>query len=160
MLGAIVGDYLGSPYEGTKGKRFIFPLFSKKCRFTDDTILTVATAYSILTGLPYKDSYKKFAQDNISVGYGARFKDWALNFDEPYNSYGNGSAMRVSPIGWAYNDEAKVLEEARKSAMCTHNHPEGIKGAQATAFTIFLARNGHTKKQILNIINKMFGYDI
>ena len=148
MLGAVIGDIIGSVYEGNPIKAATFPLFSTNAGYTDDTVLTIAVAYSILEGENYAVSLKHFGR-KYTAGYGANFYNWLFSSSyEPYNSWGNGSAMRVSPVGFAFDSVEDVLREARKSAEVTHNHPEGIKGAQATALAIFLARTGQSKEHI------------
>ncbi len=161
MLGAIAGEIIGSYYEFHKIKTKEFELFHPKSKFTDDTVLSMAIAKSILDNKPYLDNVVDFGLRYFEVGYGGSFKKW-LKSDEhlPYNSWGNGSAMRVSPIAWAFETEDKVLQEARKSAKITHNHPEGIKGAEATALAIFIARKGASKEEIRERITKDFGYDL
>ena len=160
MMGAIIGDIIGSVYEAYPIDTTEFPLFSIKADYTDDTVLTIATAYSILEQVDYKTSYKQFGR-KYTAGYGANFYNWLeSSSDAPYNSWGNGSAMRVSPIGFAFNDIDDVLNEAKKSAECTHNHPEGIKGAQATALAIYLARIGKSKLFIKREISQRFGYNL
>lgn len=161
MIGAIAGDIIGSVYEAHPVKTEDFPLFSPGCRFTDDTVMTVATADSILTGKGYAAAYKEWGRLFPHAGYGGMFRQWLRNNNSrPYNSFGNGSAMRVSPVGFAFDTLDKVLEEAKKSAEVTHNHPEGIKGAQATAAAIFLARTGKGKKEIKDYIETTFDYDL
>jgi ADP-ribosylglycohydrolase len=163
MLGAIAGDIIGSIYEFDNIKTKDFPLFSDDSEFTDDSILTVAVADTILNGGNYTNKFKQYFQryPNPMGSYGERFFIWALSGNsEPYNSYGNGSAMRVSPVGFAFNDLDTVLQEAKRSAEVTHNHPEGIKGAQATASAIFLARTGNSKDAIKSYIQNTFGYDL
>lgn len=167
MLGAIAGDIIGSVYEGNNFKTKDFPLFNRQCRFTDDTVLTVAVADIILNGSnfldrnQYIDQLKLYYRRYPYAGYGRNFREWAKSSSrEPYNSFGNGAAMRVSPIGYAFNDLDTVLEAAKLSAEVTHNHPEGIKGAQATASAIFLARTGHDKAKIKSYIQNTFGYDL
>lgn len=161
MLGAIAGDIIGSVYEWNNIKRKDFPLFSEACFFTDDTILTVALADSILNKVPYRDNLKLFYQAYPNAGYGASFRRWASSStSEPYNSWGNGAAMRISPVGYAYADLDTVLRKAHEFTVITHNHPEGVKGAQATAAAIFLARNGKSKAEIQNYITREFGYDL
>jgi ADP-ribosylglycohydrolase len=161
MIGAIAGDIIGSVYEHHNIKTTDFPLFRPDCRFTDDTVLTVAVAASILHGKPYEIALKEYARSYPSAGYGMSFFSWAMSSaGVPYNSWGNGSAMRVSPVGFAFNSLDEVLDEAKKSAEVTHNHPEGIKGAQATASAVFLARSGKTKQQIHRYIEETFGYDL
>jgi ADP-ribosylglycohydrolase len=161
VYGAIAGDIIGSLYEGRPIKTKQFNLFDRKAVFTDDTVLTAATAYAILYDLPYGEAYKKFGRAYPARGYGFNFQNWlASTISKPYGSFGNGSAMRVSPVGWAFTTAAEVLEQARKSAACTHNHPEGIKGAQAVALAVFLARRGKAKKDIREEITNRFGYNL
>ncbi len=161
MIGAIAGDIMGSVYEHNPIKTKDFPLFHPRCRFTDDTVLTVAVADAILTGRPYEQSVREFGRRYPRAGYGKRFNGW-LHSDhpQPYNSWGNGSAMRVSPVGFAFNTEDEVLDEAEKTASISHNHPEGVKGAQATALAVFFARMGRTKEEIREQISQRFGYNI
>ena len=133
MLGAIAGDIIGSVYERCPIKTYTFPLFDPLCHPTDDTVLTVALAESILTGKDYAILMKDYFSRYPHAGYGGSFIRWAQSLSlRPYGSWGNGSAMRVSPIAWAFNSIEEVLEQARKSAEVTHNHPEGVKGAQAS----------------------------
>ena len=161
MIGAIAGDIIGSVYEWHNIKTKKFPLFSDHCFFTDDTVLTVALADSILTGTPYVDNLKTFYRWYPDSGYGSSFQDWAMGHtSEPYNSYGNGAAMRISPVGYAYNDLQTVLDKAAEFTGVTHNHPEGIKGGQATAAAIFLARMGKSKDEIRAFIETTFQYDL
>jgi ADP-ribosylglycohydrolase len=161
MLGAIAGDVIGSVYEGWPIKSEKFPLFAADAVFTDDTVLTAATAWAILRSEPYGRAYQTFGRKYPRAGYGGTFIGWIHSNDpQPYNSWGNGSAMRVSPVGFAFDDEETVLAEARRSAEVTHNHPEGIKGAQATALAILLARNGADKSAIRETISGRFGYDL
>lgn len=163
MLGAIAGDMIGSVYEFDNRRTKEFPLFVEATAFTDDTILSVAVADVILQGgdyaLAFKDYYQRYP--NPMGSYGARFHQWAASEKlEPYNSWGNGSAMRVSPVGFAGETLEAVLHEAERTAAVTHNHPEGIKGAQATAAAIFLARTGNSKAHIRAYITRTFGYDL
>jgi len=163
MLGAIAGDIIGSIYEGRKSniKSKDFPLFKERNSFTDDTVLTVAVADTILNNGDYCQNLKQYSFRYPYAGYGGNFKKWLWSdSNEPYNSWGNGSAMRVSPVGFAFNDLETVLTEAKKSAEVTHNHPEGIKGAQATAAAIFLARTGKSKEEIKSYIEEKFGYNL
>jgi len=161
MIGAIAGDIIGSIYEFNQIKTKDFPLFGEGCTFTDDSVLTVAVADAILTGLPYLDAIKTIGRRYPSSGYGGNFIHWLLSEDrEPYNSWGNGSAMRVSPVGFAFSPEEEVLDQAKMSAEITHNHPEGIKGAQAAALSIFLARKGSGKEEIKSRITEMSGYNL
>lgn len=161
MLGAIAGDIIGSVYEYDNAKTESFPLFSPGCTFTDDTVLTVAVADSILNGKDYASALKEWGRLYPHAGYGGMFKRWLRSSSStPYNSFGNGSAMRVSPVGFAFDSLDKVLEEAKKSAEVTHNHPEGIKGAQAVAAVIFLARTGKNKGEIKEYIENNFGYNL
>src|SRR3954451_5921603 len=161
MLGAIAGDIIGSIYEHRPIKTTKFPLFHPLCRFTDDTVLTVALADSILHGTRYVDLLKRYYRAYPRAGYGGSFHQWAQSErSDPYNSWGNGSAMRVSPVGFAFGTLDKVLEQAKRSAEVTHDHPEGIKGAQAVATAVFLARTGQSKEQIKNYVETSFGYDL
>lgn len=161
MLGAITGDIIGSVYEARPTKSKDFPLFTDYSRFTDDTVLTVAVARAILDEAPYVESLKQFARRYPNAGYGASFYQWIFApHSEPYNSWGNGSAMRVSPVGFAFDTVEAVLHEAQRTAEVTHNHPEGIKGAQATALAVFLARRGASKAEIRQAIGSRFGYDL
>ncbi len=161
MLGAIAGDVIGSIFEGRNYKHKNFALFSRVSTFTDDSVLTVATADTILNGGSFRDAYRTYYRRYPYVGYGPSFANWAASDQqEPYNSWGNGSAMRVSPIGYAYNDLEQVLQEAENSASVTHSHPEGIKGAQATASAIFLARTGQSKTEIKAYVESTFGYNL
>ncbi|KGF71397.1 crystallin [Neosynechococcus sphagnicola sy1] len=162
MLGAIVGDIVGSTYEGKIIRSKDFELFSSKSHFTDDTVLTIAVADSILNNdNNYTQSIKQYFNQYPRAGYGARFMLWGFSDSlEPYNSFGNGSAMRVSPIAYAFDDLETVLKEAERSASVTHNHPEGIKGAQAIAVAIFMARKKYSKPEIKAFIENTFNYDL
>ena len=161
MIGAIAGDIIGSIYERNNIKTKEFPLFSPGCCFTDDSVLTIAIADVLLNGGSYSEKLKDYCRRYPYAGYGMNFRNWALSSQtEPYNSWGNGSAMRVSPIGFALDDLDSVLNEAKRSAEVTHNHPEGIKGAQATAAAIFLARTEKDKKRIKSYIETTIGYDL
>lgn len=161
MIGAIAGDIIGSVYEFNNIKTKDFPLFSPLSRFTDDTVLTVAIANSIISGTPCCDSIRSFGRAYPNAGYGSSFKNWLFSENtSPYNSFGNGSAMRVSPIGFAFNSIDEVIKEAKLSAEITHNHPEGIKGAQATALAIYLARKGAGRDIIKKEIHNWFGYNL
>lgn len=168
-IGAILGDIIGSPYEFDRGdKTEDFPLFSSRSKFTDDTVMTVAVAKALA------DAYgmgKEIARQSLiknmvyfgklfpRAGYGSRFVHW-LDDPVPYNSYGNGSAMRVSPAGWLYDSLEETLAYARLTAEISHNHPEGIKGAEATAASIFLTRQGMEKGALKRFIGEKFGYDL
>ena len=161
MIGAIFGDIVGSLYEFDNIKTTEFNIFNPSAFFTDDTVLSVALADSIMLGTDYAENCKKFVQYYPNASYGASFRHWASSSSrDPYNSWGNGSAMRVSPVGFAYSSIEKVLEKAKKSASITHNHPEGIKGAQATASVIFLARTGRSKDEIQKFVESHFEYDL
>ncbi len=161
MLGAIAGDIIGSVYEHRNIKSKEFPLFSPYCRFTDDTVLTVALADAILTDRPYDQLMRDYYRDHPMAGFGGSFHKWASNPEMPaYNSWGNGSAMRTSPVGWAFSTIEDVMEKAEQYASITHNHPEGIKGAQAVAACIFLARSGHSKDSIREFVVNNIGYDL
>jgi len=161
MLGAIAGDIIGSVYERHNIKTKSFELFSPKSRFTDDTVLTVATVDSIINRKGFSESYQYWFRKYPDAGFGGSFKKWGMSEKpKPYNSYGNGSAMRVSPIGFYYNSLDEVLMRAEESSIVTHNHTEGIKGVKATATAIFLARNGSEKEEIKKYIEESFGYDL
>jgi ADP-ribosylglycohydrolase len=161
MIGALVGDIVGSVYEWNNIKTKYFPFFSEKSFFTDDSILTVALADSILNGVDYTENLKRYYFLYPNGGYGGRFHQWARSdHSEPYNSWGNGAAMRISPVGFAYDDLETVLNKAELFTAVTHNHPEGIKGGQATAAAIFLARQGRSMEEIKSYIETQFGYDL
>ena len=161
MFGAIVGDMVGSVYEHAEIKQTDFEAWGANSVFTDDSVLTVATADAILTDGDYAAAYRKWGRFYPYAGYGGTFRRWLRADDAgPYGSWGNGAAMRVSPIGRAFDSLEKTLEQAELSAACTHNHPEGIKGAEATASAIYLARTGKTKAEIKAYIVENFGYDL
>jgi len=161
MIGAIAGDIIGSVYEHNSIKTKDFPLFNPYSRFTGDSVLTVAVAYSILSSTSYKDAIKDIGRRYPDAGYGGTFIKWLLAEDSgPYNSWGNGSAMRVTPVGFAFNNEDEVLKQARLTAEITHNHPEGIKGAEATALAVYLARTGSNKDEIRTQIIGRFKYNL
>ena len=161
MFGSIAGDIIGSVYEWDRIKTTEFPLFQSNSDYTDDSVLTIATAYSILNNIPYAQSYKDYGRKYPDRGYGGSFQDWLYSDSlQPYNSWGNGSAMRVSPLGFTYETIDEVLEHSKQSAEVTHNHPEGIKGAQATALTVFLARKGKDKETIRKEISDRFRYNL
>ncbi len=161
MIGSIAGDIIGSVHERAGAKTKNFPLFAGGCRFTDDTVLSVAVAEKLLRGGDYADLFHHYFHAYPNAGYGGSFVRWASQRERaPYNSWGNGSAMRVSPVGFACETLEEVMREARKSAEVTHNHPEGIRGAQATAAAVFLARCRRTKAQIREHIEGEFGYDL
>lgn len=161
MLGAIVGDIVGSVHEYDAPKTTEFPLFVDECTFTDDSVLTVAVADCLLSGAGYVDKFHEYTKAYPGRGYGGGFMHWvdsALRL--PYNSWGNGSAMRVSPVAFAFETLEEVLREAKASAEVTHNHPEGIRGAQAAAAATFLARQREPKQRIREEIETRFGYDL
>jgi ADP-ribosylglycohydrolase len=161
LLGAISGDVIGSIYEYNAPKTTEFELFTPDSQLTDDSILTIAVADAILNGKNYLKYICDYALKYPNSGYGGMFRQWMRSADpQPYNSYGNGSAMRVSPVGWAFDTPEDVLREAGATSAVTHNHPEGIKGAQAVALSIFLARTGTTKEVIRREITERFGYDL
>jgi len=161
MLGAIAGDVVGSVHEyaGTKTKNF--PLFVRHSNFTDDSVLTVAVADWILTNKDLIDTFHEYVRAYPGRGYGSMFGQWASTKSrKPYNSYGNGSAMRVSPVGFAFGTIEEVLDYAARSAAVTHDHSEAIRGAQATAAAIFYARTYHDKKKLHDFVTSQFGYDL
>lgn len=161
MIGAIAGDIIGSYYEAFPTKDADFPLFHHDCDFTDDTVLTVAVADWLLHGGDLVDYFHAYFDAFPQAGYGASFILWAGHHQrEPYGSWGNGSAMRVSAVGFALDSLDAVLAKAKESAEVTHNHQEGIRGAQATAAAILLARTGSTKVEIKRYVEAEFGYDL
>ncbi len=162
MLGAIVGDIVGSVYEWHNISVKTFePLFDERAFFTDDTILTVALAESLQTGLPYVQQLKTYYHRFPRRDYGTRFSRWAAHDSmEPYNSFGNGAAMRISPVGFAFDDLDIALQTAEEFTAVTHNHEEGIKGAKATVACIVLARQGKSKDEIKEYVEHQFGYNL
>ena len=171
MIGAILGDMIGSPYEFDRSpKTKEFPLFSKHSEYTDDSVMTIAVADALLTTLgktdeeiktALVDSMQKWGKKYPDAGYGGMFYRWLHSkHPEPYGSYGNGSAMRVSAVGWLFGTLEETRHVARLTAEVTHNHPEGIKGAEATASAIFMARTGSSKDEIKAYIIQEFGYDL
>ncbi len=170
LLGAIAGDTIGSIYEFNPTKNYNFPLIDDRMEYTDDSIMTIAVADWLLhptdAGYPTNRlifSMRKWGNEYRYPmgGYGGTFTTWLYREDMgPYNSWGNGSAMRVSAVGFAFDTIEQTLHAAKVSAEVTHNHPEGIKGAQATAAAIFLARTGSSKEKIREYITKTFGYDL
>jgi len=161
LMGAMAGDIIGSVYEFHNIRTTEFPLFTERSHYTDDTVMTLAVANKIVNESTYEKELQHFGRRYPKSGYGTNFKEWVFSNDpKPYNSYGNGSAMRVSPIAYAFNDINEVLSEAKRSAEITHNHPEGIKGAQAVAAAVFMARNGNSKNEIRSYVTKNFNYDL
>ena len=164
MYGAILGDIAGSRFEFSKPAGFHprkVDLFANGCFYTDDTVMTIATKYAIKKGISYAKAYGLFGRKYPKVGYGTMFKQWLDSCSEKgYNSFGNGAAMRVSYIGRHFRTLEEVEKEAGKSAACTHNHPEGIKGAVAAAGCTFLAYTGCSKKEIRDYASDTFGYDL
>lgn len=171
MIGAILGDMIGAPYEFDRGnKTKVFPLFAKGSQFTDDSVMTIAVAEALISSYGKSDdeikaelvySMQKWGHRYPHAGYGFMFSQWlTTNNPQPYGSYGNGSAMRVAAAGWLYDDIDTTRHIAALTAEVTHNHPEGIKGAEATASAIFLARNDSSKDEIREYITKEFGYDL
>lgn len=161
MIGAIAGDIIGSIYERYPIKTKDFPLFDWRSRFTDDTVLTVAVADAIMSGGAYGEHFRNYYLRYLDAGYGSTFSAWARSGEmTPYGSFGNGSAMRVSPVGFAFDDIDSVLTEARSTAEVTHNHPEGIKGAQAVAAAVFLNRKNKSKEALRAFVQTEFAYDL
>ena len=168
MIGAFIGDIVGSAYEFCNTKDYNFEIFKSGSSFTDDSIMTVAVARWLMED----PGHTRKALCNIMEeqghkypcpvgGYGTMFNTWLHSADKtPYNSWGNGSAMRVSPVGWAFDTLEETERVAEMSASVTHNHPEGIKGAQATAAAIWMARHGSTREEIRSYIETRFGYDL
>jgi ADP-ribosylglycohydrolase len=170
MISSVCGDIMGSAFEFDNNRKNTYnSLLSDTSTFTDDTILTIATADAILNNRPYGEVYYEYALRYPKKGYGRMFSEKVASGQlEPYDSYGNGSAMRVSPVAWAFEQSDMVLEEAKKSAECTHNHEEGIKGAQAIAYAIWLCNNQKLtvsgrkleKPPVRFLIEERFGYDL
>lgn len=171
MIGAILGDMIGAPYEFDMGnKTKDFPLFSRRSEFTDDSVMTIAVAEALMDTMGKTDdeiraalaaSMQKWGSIYPYAGYGGMFSGWLRSsHPEPYGSFGNGSAMRVSSAGWLFDTLEETRHMAKLTAEVTHNHPEGIKGAEATASAIFLARNGRSKEEIREYIISEFGYDL
>lgn len=161
LLGAIAGDIIGSVYEFSPVKEWNFPLFTEASKFTDDTVMTIANADWLLTGDSLLGIMQDYGNRYPLAGYGSSFIRWLWADDpQPYNSWGNGSAMRVSPVGWAFDTLEETLVAAKRSAEVTHNHPEGIKGAQATAACVFLARTSKSKQEIKKYVEETFGYNL
>ena len=166
IIGAIAGDVIGSAYEFNPTREYGFELFTPKSTFTDDTVLTMANAQWLLEDEQHShETLVNIMQDLCHRyewrGYGGRFVQWIVSSNpQPYGSFGNGSAMRVSPVGYYAKTLDEALELAKISAEVTHNHPEGVKGAQATAAAIFLARQGKTKQEISKYVAETFNYDL
>ena len=165
LWGAILGDIVGSVYEYERIKTKDFPLFDGRCRPTDDTFMTIAIALGVHNGggaKNYADEMRRIGRLYPDAGYGVQFGEWLSDDDmHAHNSFGNGAAMRVSPVAYFPNaDLARVRYEAEQSAIPTHNHPEGVKGAVATATAVFLARQGRTKREIRDFIEEEYGYDL
>lgn len=161
IIGAIAGDIIGSVYEWDNTKTTDFDLFCPKCDFTDDTVLTIAVADALLNDKDYAETLKYYARRYPDRGYGGWFLKWLGGKSQrPYNSYGNGSAMRTSPVGFYFKSPEEVLEKASQVSSVSHNHPEGIKGAQAVSCAVFLARTGKTKEYIKQYIQNNFKYDL
>lgn len=167
MIGSIIGDIVGSIYEFNNLRSKDFEFFTPQMEATDDSILTVATADWLLHGGNVANYYARYANTYPFPmgGYGNSFRNWAVNcarhgIVRPYNSCGNGSAMRVGPVGWAFESDSDTMEYARLSAECTHNHPEGVKGAQVVAMCILTARRGKSASDIRAFVEREFGYDL
>jgi len=161
MLGAIVGDIIGSVHEHAGTKTNCFQLCAPECTFTDDTVLTAAVAASLLGRGAYVDLFHEFYDAYPCAGYGASFRSWARHHRrDPYNSWGNGSAMRATPVGHAFATVEEAVAEASRSAKVTHDHIEGIRGAQATAAAVHLARSRIDKMGIRRHIETTYGYDL
>ncbi len=161
IIGTICGDIIGSWYEWQSTKRYDFKLLSEYSRFTDDTVCSVAIADALVRNIPFDINLKYWCKRYPRAGYGGMFSSWIYSFIKgPYNSWGNGSAMRVSSIGAFANNLDDCLSLAKQSAEITHNHPEGIKGAQAVASSIFLALHGYNKNKIKNYIENQFAYNL
>ena len=160
MLGAVAGDVIGSVHEHAGTRTTDFELFVPESRFTDDTVLALAVASCVLDGGGYIDAFHRYVSAYPRAGYGLRFLLWAQSGDRrPYGSWGNGAAMRVPAIGHAFDRLQDVLDESERCAAVTHDHPDGITGAQATAAAVHLARAGHSRREIRGWIERLFGYD-
>ena len=163
MIGVLAGDIIGSIYEGDVNniKTKEFELFVDKSHFTDDTTLTIATIDKLLNHKTYREVYRDYARQYPEVGFGGQFKKWfKSDVQTPYGSWGNGSAMRVCPVGWLFNHPSLVINEATESAIVTHGHPEGIRAAQCIAMCVFLAKNKFTKGEIEKYVTENFKYDL
>jgi ADP-ribosylglycohydrolase len=161
MLGAIVGDIVGSVHEGAGTKTKDFPLFVSGSTYTDDTVLTVAVAEWLLTGRDLADLFHEYYDAYPFCGYGGLFHDWAANRRRTaYNSFGNGSAMRAGPVGFAFDTIEEVLAWSGRSAAVTHDHPDGVRGAQAIAAAVHYARRIKDKDALQNMLQVQFGYDL
>ncbi len=161
MLGSIAGDVIGSVYEKKNVKSKVFDLFSNGSHFTDDSVLTVAVADAIINEREYGKVILEYVQNYPNLNFGSFVKIWSMNDGKELGeSWGNGSAMRVAPIGFAYNSMEKVLHEAEISSRCTHNHPQAIKASLATAAAVFLARTGKNKDEIKRFIENNFKYNL
>ena len=159
VFGAIAGDVIGSVYENAGIKTTDFPLFTRETTFTDDSVMTAAVATALLERRDYASVFREFGRRHPRRGYGSYFHNWLSNPSlGPYQSWGNGSAMRVSPVARAFEAERRVLEEARRSAEVTHDHPEGIRGAEAVSLAVFLALHGAEKPEIKNRVASHSGY--
>ena len=163
MIGAIIGDVVGSRFEFNNHLSTDFQLFAKDCSFTDDTVCTVAVADALLKGISFEQSLRYWClkYPTPKGGYGGSFAAWLHSINPmPYNSFGNGSAMRASPCAWFYNDRERILDKARQSAECTHDHPEGIRGAMCVADCIYHARFGSQKHEIKELAIREYGYNL
>jgi ADP-ribosylglycohydrolase len=161
MIGAIVGDIIGSVHEYAGTKSTDFELYHPDCSFTDDTVLTVAVADCLLHGHSYVDAFHEYFKRYPQAGYGMRFTRWAVRRSrESYHSWGNGSAMRVSPVAYALDSFEQALAEAKRTAEVTHDHPEGICGAQAVTAAVYMARHGEAKAKIRETLERLFGYEL
>ncbi|MBY3157252.1 ADP-ribosylglycohydrolase family protein [Rhizobium laguerreae] len=162
MLGAICGDVIGRPYEfEAPTTNYDFELFTDQSRFSDDTVMTAAVADAILNERPFDEALVEFGLRHIEGGYGKGFKAWLLDVNrQPGTSYGNGSGMRASPVGWLSGSLAETIGLAWRSAMPSHGHPEGIKGAIAAAAAVRLALEGKTQEEVRSVVASLTGYDM
>ncbi|MDP3304581.1 MAG: ADP-ribosylglycohydrolase family protein [Erysipelotrichaceae bacterium] len=161
MWGAIIGDVIGSLFEKFNHKGKDIELFHALSHYTDDTVMTIATMDALLKEIPFEVAYKEWYRKYPKAGFGQRFREWGKDDSyEPLNSYGNGSAMRVSPISYWKDTLEEVLELATQTTKVTHNHPEGVKGAKAIASVIFLARSGRSKNEIKKHVEETYHYDL
>ena len=161
MWGAIIGDVIGSLFEKFNHKSKDFEMFHALSHYTDDTVMTIATMDALLKEIPFEVAYKAWYRKYPKAGFAQRFREWGKDDSyEPLNSYGNGSAMRVSPVAYWKDTLEEVLQLATQSTKITHNHPEGVKGAKAIATVIFLARTGMVKDEIKKHVEEMYHYDL
>lgn len=160
MIGAVAGDIIGSRFEGSREVTAGFALFHPHCRFTDDTVCTLAIADALLGGREFAPTLRQFVRRHSNRGYGGMFRRWAFSDQGPYGSWGNGAPMRTAAVGWLVHDEARVLELSAEQAAVTHNHVDAVAAAQAVSLAIFLLRRGESARRVQARITEMFGYEL